>query len=404
MKFTDIDLPQNILKSLRKMGFEEMTPVQEKTYEVISERRDLCALAETGSGKTAACAIPLIEMVDPSENTIQGLVIVPTRELCLQYVDEITSIADKTPVIPFAIFGGFDKTIQAAKIRDGVHILVATPGRLIDLVYDGTVDLQWVKCAILDEADELLKVGFLEDLETIFSCMVHKHQILLFSATMSDDIKKLTRDCLHDPVYVDLIAKRSAPESLEHYFQYLHPKDKMNALMQYLETEDIRQAIIFCNARHRVDKLFRLLKKKTDKVEFIHAGLVQGKRTSIFNRFKRGKIKILLATDIAGRGLDFSKVTHIINWDFPGAGQQYTHRTGRTGRMGRAGKAMTFITKHDLPGLKSVLKAKKITPHWIGKDPFTKPASQGDTRHTKKRTTTPPFSGRKRSGNKRRSR
>ncbi len=370
MKFTEVGLPDNILRSLAKMGFEDMTPVQEQTFPIISAGRDLCALAETGSGKTSACAIPLVQMVDPSENKIQGLVVVPTRELCLQYVDEITRIADKTPVIPFAIFGGFDRGIQTSKLRDKVHILVATPGRLIDLIYDGIVDLQWVKCAILDEADELLKVGFLEDLEKIFSFMIHKHQTLLFSATMSDEIKKLTSTCLHDPEHIELISKRSAPKSLEHFFQYIHPKSKFDELVKYLQRDEVTQSIIFCNARHQVDKLFRSLRQEFSDVEYIHAGLVQGKRTSIFNQFKREKIKILLATDVAGRGLDFSHVSHVINWDFPGAGEQYTHRTGRAGRMGRSGTALSFVTRADLAGLKSVIDAKGIHPNWLGEDPL----------------------------------
>jgi ATP-dependent RNA helicase DeaD len=164
MKFSELDIPSNILGAIEKMGYEEMTPIQEATYPIISEGHDLCALAETGSGKTAACAIPLIQKVDPALNAIQGLVIVPTRELCIQYVAEIQKIAKNTSVVPFAVYGGFDKDIDIAKLKHGVHILVATPGRLLDYLYSGIISFKHVKCAILDEADELLKVGFLEDI------------------------------------------------------------------------------------------------------------------------------------------------------------------------------------------------------------------------------------------------
>ena len=199
MRFSEINLPANILRALKEMGFEEATPVQEATYPIILAGRDLCALAETGSGKTSACAIPLIQRVDTTQNTIQGLVIVPTRELCIQYVEEIQRVAVHSGVVPFAVYGGFDREIQAAKLRHGVHILVATPGRLKDFMYGGEIDLAHVRCAVLDEADELLKEGFLEDIEFIMSCIIHEHQTLMFSATMTEETKKLAHDCLRDP-------------------------------------------------------------------------------------------------------------------------------------------------------------------------------------------------------------
>ena len=370
MKFSELDLPANILKALKKMGYDEMTPIQEATYPVIFAGQDLCALAETGSGKTAACAIPLIQKVDPALNAIQGLVLVPTRELCMQYVAEIQKIAAHTAVIPYAVYGGFDKKIQIDTLKQGVHILVATPGRLIDLLYDGVLSFAQVKCAILDEADELLKVGFLEDIEFIMSCILHEHQTLLFSATMPDDIKKLAHDCLRDPQHISLITERAAPESIEHYFAYAHPKQKHTELIKYLAGEDVNQVLIFCNARHMVDTLFHSIRKDFKDIDYIHAGLWQDKRSSIIMNFRSGKLRYLIASDVAGKGLDFSNVSHVINWNFPRDGEQYTHRTGRTGRMGRKGKAFTFVSKHDLSRLRELLHRKKITPCWIGKEPL----------------------------------
>jgi ATP-dependent RNA helicase DeaD len=370
MKFSEIDLPANILKALKKMGYDEMTPIQEATYPVIFAGHDLCALAETGSGKTAACAIPLIQKVDPALNAIQGLVLVPTRELCMQYVAEIQKIAAQTDVIPYAVYGGFDKKIQIEKLKQGVHLLVATPGRLIDLLHVGILSFAQVKCAILDEADELLKVGFLEDIEFIMSCILHKHQTLLFSATMHDDIKKLAHDCLRNPQHISLITERAAPESIEHYFSYSNLKQKQAELIRYLEGEDVDQVLIFCNARHMVDTLFHSMRKDFKDIDYMHAGLIQDKRSSIIRKFRSGKLRYLIASDVAGKGLDFSHVSHVINWNFPRDDEQYTHRTGRTGRMGRKGKAFTFVSKHDLSRLRELLRSKKITPHWVGKDPL----------------------------------
>jgi len=370
MKFQELNLPSNILRALEEIGYEEMTPVQEAAYPIISAGQDICALAETGSGKTAACVIPLIQKIDPALNAIQGLVIVPTRELCMQYVGEIQKIASKTTVTPFAVYGGFDKEAQIARLKHEVHILVATPGRLIDLLYNGILSFSQMKCVILDEADELLNVGFLDDIKFVLSCILHKHQTLLFSATMSAEIKKLADEHLQDPQHISLITKRSSPESIEHYFSYLHPRHKQTELLQYLADETVNQVLIFCNARHMVDKLFFSIRKDLNKVEYIHAGLTQEKRTSIFTRFKNKKVRYLIASDVAGRGLDFSHVSHVVNWNFPRGGEQYTHRTGRAGRMGRKGKAFTFVTKNDLPNLRKLIHKKKITPCWVGKDPI----------------------------------
>lgn len=372
MKFSELNLPQAILSSLQKLGFKELTPIQEVTYPIILAGRDICALAETGSGKTGACAIPLIQRVDSKSRTIQGLVIVPTRELCIQYVDEIHRIALRTPVEVFAAYGGFDKSIQVTKIKHGVHILVATPGRLIDLMYDGVIDLVDVKCVVLDEADRLLEDGFLEGIEFILSCIRHEHQTLLFSATMNEETKKLANDCLKNPEHISLISEQAIPKSIEHYFSYVNQGMKEKVFFDYLGREKVNQVIIFCNTRRMVDKLHGIMRKHFRNTEYIHAGLSQSKRSSIVRRFRAKKIRYLIASDLAGRGLDFSHVSHIINWDFPRVGQ-YAHRTGRTGRMGKRGQALSLITKRDIPAVREVLDITKIIPHWLGSDPLIQP-------------------------------
>jgi len=377
MKFSELDLKPEILKALTGMGYQDLTPIQEKTFSPILNGRDLLARAETGSGKTAACGIPLVQMIDPSLNAIQALILVPTRELALQYVEEISKIARFTDVVPFAIFGGFSMEIQKGKLKDRVHILVATPGRLIDFLYNTTsIDLSCVRTLVLDEADEMLKMGFIEDIDLIMSCLIHEHQTLFFAATMPEEINRLIRTYLKEPARVELNKEQVAPESLAHHFQYTGRRDRLNALIEYLKKEKISQAIIFCNSRHHGEKLIRELEGKFKSIEYIHGGLEQSKRTSIFEHFRRNKITFMVATDIAGRGLDFSHISHVINYDYPYGLESYTNRTGRTGRMGRSGIAMTFVTDQELGDLKSLLKMNRIDPVWHGNIPNLRAISE----------------------------
>jgi ATP-dependent RNA helicase DeaD len=386
MKFSELDLNSQILKALAHMDYRDLTPIQEKTLSPILNGRDLFARAETGSGKTAACGIPLVQMIDPSLNAIQALILVPTRELALQYVEEIDKISRLTDVAPFAMFGGFPVEIQKAKLRHKVHILVATPGRLIDFIYRiRTIDLSCVRTLVLDEADEMLNMGFIEDIDFIMSCLIHEHQTLLFAATMPEEIDRLVRAYLKEPVRVELNKENVAPQSLVHHFQYTRRDDRLNALIDYLKKEEISQAIIFCNTRHRAEKLIRELEGKFKSIGYIHGGLDQSRRTSIFERFRRNKITLMVATDIAGRGLDFSHVSHVINYDYPSGLESYTHRTGRTGRMGRSGIAMTFVTDKELKVVKSLLKMNHIDPVWHGTVPNFQAVSKQNRRRDDKR-------------------
>jgi ATP-dependent RNA helicase DeaD len=370
MKFSQLDVKPEIREALTNMGYQDLTPIQEKTFSPILNGRDLLARAETGSGKTAACGIPLVQMIDPSLNAIQALIVVPTRELALQYVEEIDKISRLTDVVPFAIFGGFSMEIQKAKLRDRVHILVATPGRLIDFLYHTTlIGLSCVRTLVVDEADEMLKMGFIEDIDFIMSCLIHEHQTLFFAATMPEEIDRLIRTYLKEPVRVELNKKQVAPQSLVHHFQHTERRDRLGTLIEYLKREKISQAIIFCNSRHHCEKLIRELEGKVESIGYIHGGLQQSRRTSIFKRFRRNEITFMVATDVAGRGLDFSHVSHVINYDYPRGLESYTNRTGRTGRMGRSGIAMTFVTDQELKGLKSLFKMNHIDPVWHGTIP-----------------------------------
>jgi ATP-dependent RNA helicase DeaD len=383
MKCSELNLQPAIIQGLQKAGYEELTPIQQQTLEPILAGRDLIAKAETGSGKTAACAIPILEKIDPHLKEVQALILVPTRELALQYVEEITKIAQFTSIQAFAVYGGFSMDIQKGKLAHGVHVLVATPGRLIDLLYNSPLSLSNVRTFVLDEADEMLDMGFLPDVEFVFSCLVHEHQTLLFSATMPPEIKTLAQRYLKNPVVIELNVEKVAPESLTHTFYQVRPHHRLEALLEYLRKENPRQAILFCNSRRSSEQLYNHLKKELDSVEIIHGGLEQSRRTSLFRRFKRLDIRYMIATDIASRGLDFSHTTHVINYDFPTHPESYTHRTGRTARMGRQGVALTFYTPQDIRKLRTLIRVNRIQPIWLGPEPDLQPAKSSHSKPPK---------------------
>jgi ATP-dependent RNA helicase DeaD len=383
MKFTDLDLKPRILAALKDMQYIELTPVQEKTFPHILAGRDIIARAQTGSGKTAACAVPIVQMIDPSVKAVQALILVPTRELALQYVGEISDIARRTDIAPSAVYGGFSIHIQTAKLNHGVEILVATPGRLIDLLRNTKLSLSNVRTFVLDEADEMLNMGFISDVEFIICCLIHEHQTLMFSATMPKEISKLAQKYLKDPLTIDLSKDQAAPQNLQHHFLQVSSRNRLESLLKYLNQARPKQAIIFCNSRFGAEKLYSHLKKKLPSTEIIHGGLDQSRRTSLFNRFRKLEIKIMVATALASRGLDFTHATHVINYDFPVDTDAYTHRTGRTARMGRKGIALTLFTKSDLRNLKTIINVNRIQPIWHGAEPDLKNISH--TRRSRKR-------------------
>jgi len=399
MKFTELDLKPQILKALKKLGYEDLTPIQEKTFSHIIAGADIIALAETGSGKTSACGIPIVQSIDAAKDQIQALVMVPTRELALQYVSAISDVAKFTHIAPFAVYGGFPIEIQKAKLFHGVHVLIATPGRLIDLLYNSPLNLSQVQTLILDEADEMLNMGFITDIEFIIACLIHKHQTLLFSATMPKEIKHLAKKYLRNPVTVELNAEQIAPQSLCHQFQQAKGREKFSSLLKYLKDTKPEQAIVFCNSRRNCENLIEKLKKIIDSIDIIHGGMEQSKRSSLFNRFKKKQIKIIVATAIVSRGLDFSHVTNVINYDFPDSPLAYTHRSGRTARMGKKGTAVTFFSTYDLRTLKTIIDTNNIQPVWLSGIPNLNNSRQPPKSHRRfgnRRKRTIPRTGSKR--------
>lgn len=365
MTFQTFDLDPLILDAIRELGYENATPIQECAIPLVLEGKDLIALAETGSGKTAACAIPVCNKVDPNQNHIQALIVVPTRELALQYATETQKIGRFKKVKAFALFGGEDMDLQRAKLKGGVQVLIATPGRLIDFVFSRAIDLSKVETLVLDEADQMLGMGFYEDLEFIINCLIHKHQTLLFSATMPKQIKEIAINHMIDPQEITLIAKKPTPAKLKHQLTFCpNPGKKREELVDLLKKLNPTQCLIFANSRREVEALYRDLKSKLASVDFLHGGLEQSIRSIITGKFQRGKIRFLIATDIAARGLDFSNVTHVINFHFPFDKETYTHRSGRTGRSGREGVCVTLVTKRDMPKVEKLFKMLKRKPEW----------------------------------------
>jgi len=373
-KFTDFALDELILKSLARMNYQEPSAIQAETIPPILQKRDLIALAQTGSGKTAACAIPVCQIVDTTSPRIQALIIVPTRELALQYATEAQKIGLDKGVKAFAIFGGESAGMQQSKLKHGVQVLVATPGRLIDFIYSRDIDLTHVKTLILDEADEMLSMGFFEDLEFIMQCLVQEHQTLLFSATMPNQIRIIAKNHMKNPVEVTLTSTQKTPEHIEHQFLYCRHDHRNDALAKLMKDLNPKQSIIFCHSRIEVEKVCRALQKCVDGVDFLHAGLNQDVRTIITNKFRTGKIKHLVATDVVSRGLDFSGVTHVLIYHLGDDPDIYVHRSGRTGRYDKAGMVVTLVTDRELSTMKEVLQVIKREPIWIGTPPPDRPS------------------------------
>ncbi len=368
-KFAQFSLDESILEALAKMGFEEPSPIQIETIPAILDNQDLIALAQTGSGKTAACAIPLCQLVNPASNQIQALVIVPTRELALQYATEAQKIGSRKGIKAFAIFGGESPGMQQSKLKNGVQILVATPGRLIDFIHSREMDLDTVKTLVLDEADEMLSMGFYEDLKFIMECLMHKHQTLLFSATMPKEIKSLAKNHMNNPREILLTSVQRTPQQIDHHFLYCRHDDRSLSLIQLMKEYTPNQSIVFCHSRIEVEKVCRELQKNVDGVDFLHAGLSQDVRTIVTNKFRAGKTKHLVATDVVSRGLDFSGITHVFIYHLGDDPDIYVHRSGRTGRCDRAGKVITLVTDRELHTLKRVLETIKREVSWIGAPP-----------------------------------
>lgn len=364
MKFSELGLGELLLKSIKQMGFEEATPIQSQTIPLALEGKDVIGQAQTGTGKTAAFGLPMLEKIDTKNRAIQGLVIAPTRELAIQTQEELFKLSRDKRVRVSVVYGGSNISRQIKQLKDMPHILVGTPGRLLDLLKRKAMTLETVETLVLDEADEMLNMGFLEDIEAIINQTPTTRQTLLFSATMPDAIKKIGVTFMKTPEHVKIKAKEMTANLIDQFFVKCHENEKFDMMTRLFDVQSPELTIIFGRTKRRVDELSAGLEARGYKAEGIHGDLTQQKRLSVLNAFKKGKIDILVATDVAARGLDISGVTHVYNFDVPQDPESYVHRIGRTGRAGKEGMSITFVTPQEMDYLRTIeeLTKKRMTP------------------------------------------
>ncbi|QDI92673.1 DEAD/DEAH box helicase [Salicibibacter halophilus] len=359
MTFEELDLPPYLLKSVQQMGFTEATSIQEKVLPVARDGRDVIGQAQTGTGKTAAFALPIIEKVDPEDPSVQALILTPTRELAVQVCDEVNSLGRTKKVQAVAVYGGADMGRQIRELKSRPSIIVATPGRYMDHTRRKTIRPQSIHTVVLDEADEMLSMGFIEDIEEILGRIPEQRQTLLFSATMPDRLKKVADRFMTEPQTVSVKAKAMTVSNIEQFALKVPEKQKLSVLGRLLDFEDPDLAIIFGRTKRRVDELSEALEQQGYEVAGIHGDLKQAQRTNVLRRFKQGAVKYLVATDVAARGIDVSGVTHVFNFDIPQESDSYVHRIGRTGRAGHSGKAFTFAAPVEMDHMAMIEKATK---------------------------------------------
>lgn len=359
MKFTELHLSENILKAVEKAGFEEPSPIQELTIPLALEGKDVIGQAQTGTGKTAAFGLPTLDKIDTSRHVVQALVIAPTRELAVQGQEELFRFGREKGVKVRSVYGGSSIEKQIKALRSGAHIVVGTPGRLLDLIKRKALKLDYVETLILDEADEMLNMGFLEDIEAIISRVPENRQTLLFSATMPEAIKRIGVKFMYDPEHVRVAAKELTTDLVDQYYIRVKEQEKFDTMTRLIDVERPELAIVFGRTKRRVDELTRGLKLRGYRAEGIHGDLDQGKRLRVLRDFKNDNIDILVATDVAARGLDISGVTHVYNYDIPQDPESYVHRIGRTGRAGKHGQSVTFVAPNEMGYLSIIEKLTK---------------------------------------------
>src|SRR3954467_15476730 len=354
--FADLGLSEDILSALRDVGYESPSPIQEQAIPQLLQGHDVIGQAQTGTGKTAAFGLPMVQFVDPDDGEVQALVLTPTRELCIQVTQALRAYARPKGIEPVAVFGGAPIRDQQARLKIGGQIVVGTVGRVLALIPRHSLMLHSCRYVVLDEADEMLDLGFLEDVERILGLTPNGRQTALFSATMPPPIRALAERHLYDPVTVKVKAATLTIDTVEQFFLQTPPREKQEALARVLAAERPRQAIVFVRTKIRADQLYRALRDKGMNVKALHGDMSQGARDGVMISFKDGRVPILVATDVAARGLDITTVTHVINFDVPTSPDVYVHRIGRTGRIGRSGRAITLVEPKQRRDLEAIEK------------------------------------------------
>jgi ATP-dependent RNA helicase DeaD len=342
--FEQLGLSPEIQQAIDELGYEEPSPIQEQAIPELLAGHDVIGQAQTGTGKTAAFGLPMLQYLDPADQEVQAIVLTPTRELCIQVTQALRAYAEHLEVEIVAVFGGAPIKSQQSQLRAGAHVVVATVGRMMDLMSRRSLVLTSARYVVLDEADEMLDLGFIEDVEKILRMCPSGRQTALFSATMPPPIKRLAEGYMYDPTTIKITPKKLTVDAIAQAFVEVPAREKASRLVELLKTEDPEQAIIFCRTKIGASKLDKALRDKGLDVKALHGDMSQGARDGVMISFKDHRVKLLVATDIAARGLDIEHVTHVINYDVPASSEVYVHRIGRTGRVGRTGRAITLVT------------------------------------------------------------
>jgi ATP-dependent RNA helicase DeaD len=345
--FSDYHLSGEILKAIGILNFESPTEVQAQVIPAILGQKDIIVKSQTGSGKTAAFAIPICQLVDWEENRPQALVLTPTRELAIQVKEDFFNIGRFKRLKVAAIYGGTAFYNQEKELKQKTHIVVGTPGRIIDHIENGTFDTSNIKYLVIDEADEMLDMGFVEQIETIIDSLPQEHMTLLFSATMPTGIKALCSKYMKDPIHVEIEEQDKTSDRIVQERYNIHEIDKMQLLRDITIVENPDSCIIFCNTKQKVDEVFNMLSDLNYACKKIHGGMEQRDRLIVMNKFKLGHFRYLVATDVAARGIDIANISLVINYDIPEDGESYVHRIGRTGRIDKLGRAITFVAQNE---------------------------------------------------------
>lgn len=360
LRFEDMNISNEICRAVLDMGFEEATPIQSQAIPVILEGKDIIGQSQTGTGKTAAFGIPLLERINPEDRRLQALILCPTRELAIQVSEEFRKLLkykDNIRVLP--IYGGQPIDRQIAALRKGTQVVIGTPGRVMDHMRRRTIKAETVQMMVLDEADEMLDMGFREDIETILAKIPEEHQTLLFSATLSSEILDITKRFQKNPEFIKIVRKELTVPNIEQYYFDVKEKTKLDALCRIIDVYDPKLAMVFCNTKKRVDDLVEMLQGRGYFAEGLHGDLKQAQRDKVMQKFRNGTIEILVATDVAARGIDVDDIDVVFNYDVPQDEEYYVHRIGRTGRAGKAGKAFTFCVGKEIYKLRDIMRYTK---------------------------------------------
>lgn len=359
MTFKQLELIQPILKTLQEQDYQTPTPIQQQAIPIALNGKDILGVAQTGTGKTAAFGLPTIQLLEKNKSNrraIRSLILTPTRELAIQIEESLCIYSKYTGLKQAVIFGGVSQFNQVKTLRKGADILIATPGRLLDLMTQGHVNLKSLEVFILDEADRMLDMGFLNDVKKVIKDLPEKRQTLFFSATMPPEIQKLAKNLLKDPVKIEITPESSTVDKIEQTIYFTNKPDKKKLLLHLLDEKNIPTALVFTRTKHGADKVVKFLNRSKIKSGAIHGNKSQNARQRVLKEFKKGDLKVLVATDIAARGIDIDELSHVFNYDLPNVPETYVHRIGRTGRAGNDGIAIAFCDAEEKSDLRNIEK------------------------------------------------